>query len=691
MKNINLKNLLIDVVFLGIISYVGWFLVGYYLKGNYLATHYPDWIYHAWRIKTLILYKSIPSWDYIWSNGLNHWAAYQYLQHVFVFTLVKLFHVSITKGMIISTVFVFITLRILMYIFLRLLKIRPIIAFLAIIISLNFDQQWIAIGDFSIFLAFIIIPFCIYIWANVYEKYKDLDTSKISIKKRALPEGALAAMFGALWMLHPVVANAIGGLFFLTIGFRALKIYKWYFLAIFTLYIIGASPFLLPYLTVSAHYSNPIFATPTFVHDTIVGIFFGLSMYFLFFFLLAWILFVVFLNKISNWAKAILMYVSLYLFVIFLAKYNYLPAFILKFQISRTIPVLALFFSISFAGVVNSAFKEGKKISRGFVILMLVLSAIGITESIKASSILSYEPVQTLDSPISYFDNKPLPKGDIYVKKVSRASYFGKPGLRFVTSYNEHLLPQPTSMRYSSLLRSEIAYTSVPKDQINLIKDYSLVLGVEYLILPSTSPLIKYLSQDSQKYPATFDLVDVIETEERQFTILKNKEKINYAYLVDKNDPILKWKNNLPKITLQMNSYKSWDEIIKETAKKIRNGSFVPIDEITFDDTDKLSIYLNNLNDLKDKDVLLMQSYSNGWKINGERIVKPSKARFITLDLDYLISNNLVENQGGKIKITLEHKWFFWHWPVQFFGITMIMSIIVLSIIRPKIFFIKTK
>ncbi len=691
MKNINLKNLIIDFALLSIVAFTGWFLIGYYLQGEYLATYYPDWIYHAWRIKTLILYKSIPSWDYIWSNGLNHWAAYQYLQHTAVFILVKLFHVSITKGMLISTVFVFIFLRVLMYIFLRLLNVRAIIAFLAVIVSFNFEQQWIAIGDFSIFLAFIIVPFCVYLWANVYEKYKELDTSKIPIKKRYLAEGGLAISFGALWMLHPVIANAMGGLFFVSVGFRALKIYKWYFVGILLAYLVGASPFLLPYLTVSAHYSNPIFATSVFVHDTIVGNLFGLGMYFLFFFSIAGLLFIIFANKISSWAKIVLVYVTLYFLAIFLAKYGYLPAFILKFQISRTIPILALLFAMSFAGILNATIQNSKKASKGFIIIVLIIGAIGITEAIKTATILTYEPVKTMDSPISYFDDKPLPEGSIYIKKVSRASYFGKSGLRFITSYNEHLLPQPTSMRYSSLLRSEIAYTSVPKDQINLIRDYSLALGVQYLILPSTSPLIKYLTEDSDRYAATFDLVDIVETQDRRFTILKNKEKINYAYLVDRNDPILKWKDDIPKITLQMNSYKQWDNIIKETAEKIRKGEFVPISKVNFDDTDRLSISLNNTQSLKNKDILLMQSYSNGWKINGKRVIKPSKARFIDLDLDYLISNNVIKVQGDKINIILEHKWFFWHWPVQIFGIIMIAMIIILSIVRPKLFFIKTK
>ncbi len=692
MKNINLKNLLIDLTLLGIIMSVCWFLIGYYLQGEFLATNYPDWIYHAWRVKIISLYGGIPSWDHVWSNGLNHWVAYQYIQHYIILAFVKVFHISITKAMLLVTVIVFVAIRVLMYVFLRLLNIRAIIAFLAVILSLVFEQQWIAIGDFSIFVAMIIIPFYFYIWSNVLQKYEKLD---MPIKERYIAEIGLAIFSGALWMFHPVVANSLSGLFFVTIGFRALKISWKYFFKILVGFFIGSSSFWLPYLTATAHYSNPIFSTSTFVRDTIAGDFFGLSMYFVAFISFSWLLYLVFANKVMTWAKVLLVYSSLYFFIIFLGKYDYLPSFILKFQISRVVPILALLLSFAFAGILNAAIeKKTEKVSKGFVIFILIISAIGITQAINLASVATKQPVKVMDSPITYFDDKPTPKGSIYVKKVATASFFGNPKLRFATSYNEHLLPQPLSMRYSSLLRSEIAYTSIPKSQVQLIKDYSLVLGVEYLILPSTSPLIKYLTQDYNEYIATFELVDIIETKERQFTILKNMEEINYAYLVDKDDSILKWKNDeaMNNITLEMSSYLPWDNIIKDTAQKIRNKSFVAINDFSFIDTNKLKVSLDSSTNLNNKSILITQSYSNKWKINdNKKAIKPSQSRFVVLDLNYLKSKKLIKVKNDRINIVLQNNWPFWHWPIQIFGILMIVMIFVLSIIRPKLFFIKNK
>lgn len=693
-KKIVSVSFLIDGILLSVVVAVGWFLIGYYMKGEYLYVNYQDWIYHAWRIKILDAYNGMPSWDNIWSNGLNHWRAYQYTQHWIILYISKIFHLTITKAMLLVTVLVFIVSRVAMYVVLRNLKVKPIIAFLGVIISFAYVQQWIAISDFSIFIALLVVPFYAYIWINVLEKYQL--SFGANLKKRTIAECGFALFAGSLWMLHPVVANALGGLFFVSIGFRALKIHKMYFMKVFFFYLLGAAPFFLPYLLSGYHTANPIFTSPVFLKDTIAGDFFGMSMYFISFIGALWIMMILMFRRVPAWAKGITVYSTLYMFLIYLAQQNYIPKIILQLQISRVIPVLVLLLAMAFAGALNGVIMVNKKIilSRGLVSILLIISVIGITESIKIATAFTGQPVYELDDPVAlYFNDRPIPKGSIYVKNVSSASYFGKTGLRFVNSYNEHLLPHPLSMRFSSFMRSEIAYTGIPKAQVQLINDYALVLGVEYLVLPESSPLVERLTKgnvNDNSSEATFEFVENVYSNQGIFSILHNKKDINYVYLVDKNDQILQWSKEIAQPTLQVSSYTQWDDGIHDLAEKIRSNEVVALADINFTKPDKMFIPVVSSSVEDNKNILITQSYDKGWKILGKhKGIEPSQMRFIVVNPQQIISGDSARLDDGTEGIMLYNQWPLWHWPLQAFGLVIFLSAIVVIIVRPRIFFLK--
>ncbi len=666
---------------------VGWLLIGFYSEGEYLQTSYQDWIYHAWRIKTLTLYHKMPSWGHIWSNGINHWRAYQYLQHWLVFLVVQLFHISITKAMLLITITVFIGLRIFIYLFLRIISIQPIIAFVATVLSFAYDQQWIAIKDFSIFISFLIIPFYFYLWVNILNKYP-LSTN-VNFRERCLAEYSLAFISGSMWILHPVIANVLGGLFFISIGFRAIKIHWSYFLKIVFFYILGAIPFILPYLSADVYYNNPIFSSSIFLRDTVPGKYFGLSAYFLTAIGIICLTVLFFSRNVANWTKIIAMYSGLYFLLIYLAQHDYLPSFIAKLQISRGIPALATLIVFAFAGALNGVLSKGRKsISFGATAIILIAVAIGITEAVKIDTTFTGQPVHKFNEPVStYFNEKPLPQGSIYVKNVSAASYFGKPGLRFVNSYNEHLLPHPLSLRFSSFMRSEIAYTSIPKAQIQSINDYASALGVEYLVLPETSPLITRLTENNTNKKTSFQLKHKIKTGEGNFALIENTKPIQYAYLVNRDNNLLKWSKNITTPTLQVDSYRDWDDSIHNLATQIRTKKIIPMQPLSFIDTDKLFVPIDDLSTTKDKKILITQSYDTNWKINGShKAISPSQTRFIVIDPQKISRSDLTTHKGQQ-GILLYNNWPWWHWPIQFTGITMIITIFILPLFRPKLFF----
>lgn len=679
----NIIQTLLDSFFLAIIIGVGWFLIGYYLEGDYLMTGYQDWIYHTFRAQSLERYEGMPSWDHIWSNGINHWRSYQYIQHWIVLSFSKVFDISFPQAMLLVMVSIFIGLRFLMYIVMRLLHVRPIVAFFSTIASYAFAQQWIAISDFSIFIALIIVPFYFFLWTHVYKKYNVV--TREEMKNRFRAEAITALLFGGLWLFHPVVANALGGLFFISIGFRALKIKVTYFLKILFFYILGATPFFLPYFSVDYGFTNPMFTSPQFLVDTIVnGGYFGLSLFFLFFFGGAWIMALFFSKEVPSWSKAILMYVTLYIAIIFLAQNEYIPNFIIQFQISRVIPTLAILITFAFAGALSGILQRKQKVSVALITFLLILSSVAISESIAIATIYTSQPIYEQNDPISlYFNERDLPRGSIYVKDVSSASYFGKQGLRFVTSLNEHFLPHPLSLRFSHFMRSEIAYTGIPLKQVSLIRDYATVLGIEYLVIPETSPLVKRLTEEvNEEGFHYFTVEEYISSTSGQFAILRNTDPVYYAYLFDETKYDLSWKDSIIKPTMQVNSYAQWDESISLIADAIRSGEFLPV-PLEFIDTNVLKIDLRDREnkDENKKTLFLAQSHDMRWKSLEVPNIEPSNIRFMLLN---------VEDVLGK-EVVLKNTWPWWHWPLQFFGINLLFSTILILFIRPRLFFEEKK
>ncbi len=197
----SLLSLLADIVLLGVICFVGYFLIGYYLKFEFLSTGYQDWIYQAFRVKSIQLHGITP-WDNIWANGINYWRIYQYFPHLVASFVSSILHVSAAKAIMETTAILFIAMRVVLYALLRGFKINKVIVFLSLLLSYNIPQEWIAIKEFTIFFAAIYIP----IYSAFYIKRHD-SVSTLYI---------LSALTGFVWNVHPVLGMLLTGLFGLT-------------------------------------------------------------------------------------------------------------------------------------------------------------------------------------------------------------------------------------------------------------------------------------------------------------------------------------------------------------------------------------------------------------------------------------------------------------------------------------------
>lgn len=654
------KNIIPDLFALAIVVLFGWFLIGYYADYQFLATGYQDWIYHAFRIKSIEMH-GIVSWDNIWSNGLNHWRAYQYVFHVVVLYISKIAHISITVAMLWSSILSFIGLRVLIYVVLRKLKISRFFATFFVIISYDFSQQWIAVSDFSMLMALTLVPGYMFFW--IY-----------SLKNKQYLY-LLAALTGALWSVHPVLGYSLTGLFFFSIIFSNFRNKKKQLFLSSVIFLISSMPFSVPYLLGGYRFMNPLFASPQFLRETLRYDYFGLSLIFFIFLFFSWVILFIKSNGVEKWAKILLFYCSFYIVLIYFGQNDYLPRFINQFQISRAIPLIAIILIFCFASLLQTLLNSYH--SRFIPTIMLIIMAFSMVRAVETSSNYSAHPVKLIENPVAIYFSDKIPTGSIYFQNVSEASFFANDGLHYATSYNEHLQPNPYSTRLTSLMKTDYSYMGVSMKQINLIDDYATVLGIEYIVIPSLSPLVNGLTVDNSQ-PAMFEEVGEVATTDGLFSILKNKNKIHYAYAFENNfsETFINL-NDLPQPTLYSDSYIPWDDEINRVAGLIRGELLKPI-PLTFVNTDQLNIDISSLEQPSKYNIFIAQSFDNNWKIENieSAEISPTSLRFMQVKIPQENSVN---------EIVLKNSWPSWHWPVQAVGILTIFFIGGLLFIK-KIF-----
>ncbi|TXH00998.1 MAG: hypothetical protein E6P95_02655 [Candidatus Moraniibacteriota bacterium] len=647
-----------DAFFVSAIVGFGWFLIGYYTQFEFLKSGYQDWIYHAFRVKDVAEF-GVSSWDHIWANGINHWRAFQYIEHILAAFVVKITGLSITKAMAWIIVIAFIGVRVISYLTLRWLGIGRLISLLAVMISYAVAQQWVTVSDYSIYVGHIFVPLFVVIWI------KALENDGLTY--------LLAALSGASWSLHPTIGYSLSGMFFLLlIANKSSKNFQKIFLSII-FFLVSSLPFTAPYFFMGYSIGNPVFVTPRFLQSLLINEHFGLSLIYLVAITFCWILLFTRAADLPRWSKLLLLYCTAYLVFIYFGLQGYFPDILNKFQFSRAIPFISLLFIFCFAAILQGSFHAVR--SRLLTTIWIVLIVVSGAASIEISSRYTAQPINSIDDPVAkYFDDKPLPHGTIYYKDVPQASYVGKKGLRFITSYNQHLLPNPYPMQLLRLMKTDISYTGTTEKQVRLIEDYSLVLGIEYMFVPNLSPLVDALTIREGQVAASFEKVDEIVADSDVYAVLRSRQPISYAYAVDKSlrDQSINF-SELPLPTLQATSYQPWDVEITKMAELIRSGALDKV-ELSFIWPDRLAIDgLQNLS-LHDKDLMIMQSYDDGWAVLGnENIsIKPTSLRFMYLD---------VPSGVNPSKLELKNSWPWWYWPVQWSGVVTILLTISILII----------
>lgn len=639
-----------------LIAFVGWYLIGYYAAFNYLYTGYEDWIYHAFRVKSLQDHGMV-AWDHIWSNGISYWKLYQYVAHFLILAVVKLTGLPITKVLLLSLVGLYIGLRLALYFILRSLGVQRIFALLPVIASYTIVQEWGSMQDYSIYVAFIAFPLYLILWIKTFRDLKWIYL--------------LAAVTGALWTFHPVLGfNATILLGFLAL-FSRLKTDFSKLVRVGLVYLFASAPFWVSYFTAGYFFTNPLFKSYIYLSTSVLAPYAGLSMIYWILLGISWLLVVWRSNLVPTWTKVLLVYVSSYLILIYLGQQDYLPNFLVQFQFSRGLTAVAFALVFVFGSVLQHTLGQARMQAVRFVAVVLIATAAVHAVDI-ASRFYVSPPVNEIQNAVAtYFKGRDeLPKGSIFTENVSEATYFAKDGIRYATSYNEHMQPHPYSTRLRVLMHSRLGYMGISKSHITNVENYATVLGIEYLFLPANSPLVKGLTE---KENAMFEVMEYVDSEPLTdaIAVLRNTTPIVSAFALERSDfPDRLWSEVLPLPTIHVGSYKRWDDRIAEMAALMRSEKivpleteFVPTNELRLSASDPAKAFL-----IKDLLVIVNQSYDARWTIAGgemnDTAITPTTLRFMALE----------RNEGRlSLPVVLVNEWQWWYFPVQTFGLTAIL------------------
>lgn len=660
-------SLLVDGMIVACIAFVGWYLIGYYAGFNYLYTGYEDWIYHAFRVRSLEEH-GIVSWDHVWSNGISYWRLYQYVAHYIILGGVVLTGLPVTNVLMFSLVGIYIGLRVGFYLLLRFLGVRRLFALLSVIASYTIVQEWSSMQDYSIYVALAFFPLYLLFWIRTFQDVKWIYV--------------FAATTGVLWILHPVLAFNGGILLGFLMLFSHLKSDWGKIFRVCLAYLFGAAPFLVSYVTADHFFTNPIFKSYTYLSLSVLDAYHGLSMVYWILFGVTWLLVAWRSHLIPTWTKVLLLYATTYLILIYLGQQNYLPNFLVQFQFSRGITAVAFALVFVFAVVFDRTLGALRSLSVQYIIAILLATSVVHAVDIASRYFVS-PPVAEINNPVAqYFEDKEMPKGSVFVENVSEATYFSRPGIRFVTSYNEHMQPHPYSTRLRLLMHSRLAYTGISKAHVRNIENYATVLGIEYLFLPSASPLVQKLTMEEN---SMFELVASIESDPLRDTlsVLRNVRPIHQAIVVDRSRmPVELLHQELKLPTIHVASYKVWDEYIAKMADIMRSDAIVPV-PVEFIPTNRLrlSTPLSRLEvpDFFDPIVIVMQSYNSGWSAldmrGDEWMIAPMALRFIVLE-----KTNKDDMEFPPVELT--NTWPKWYWPVQSIGIVTVLILLVVALKR---------
>ena len=133
--------------------------------GDFISTGYADWIFHAYRVRSLEYYGFL-TWTNDWGGGFPLWETYQFVPHAITLGLKSLTGWSITKAMCFVTAILFVAFRLIVYSGLRLSRLPLPAALIGSVLTLAMVSYYSALTDFSLLWGVTAFPVVIFSYAG---------------------------------------------------------------------------------------------------------------------------------------------------------------------------------------------------------------------------------------------------------------------------------------------------------------------------------------------------------------------------------------------------------------------------------------------------------------------------------------------------------------------------------------------
>ncbi len=474
-----------DIILMGILLVISVYLINFYFAANYLNTNYPDWIVHAFRIKAL-QHDGFASWTHVWANGISLWKSYQFIPHLLTLGIIELFHLSISRGMVVATIALFVLMRISIYITMRFLHFSPITAFISAILSFDIAQYWGGVGDFSLLFGFSFFPLVAFLWVKYYQ-------------------GHIQYLFpyivGLVFYIHPILGYSSIALWLTAVIFSHRKLLS---LPVFmqgAIILASSSIFWFPLVFKTSYsYTSPVFANKYFLGLVLSAYkYFGLSIFLLFCLAISFVRSFMPMKSEFRWSKPFYIFVVLYFVLIVVGVTVDLPKAIAQLQFTRGAGLVGLAVIYAFAPVI-----EDITAIRGSALkaLLLFVSSLALIEGIWFTSQYSPAVGKTFSEPITAL-MKTYPAKDIAHKRlwsseIGLSSYLPPTTIRLPYSYMGHLDSNQISPRISPLVLYQPYVDEIPQANITRLTDYFKMSGVEYALFNENSPFTKTISTKDQ-------------------------------------------------------------------------------------------------------------------------------------------------------------------------------------------------
>ena len=653
MKNF-LSKITTELVLTTFLVLFSLFLIHTYFFKTYLNTGYQDWIYQAFRVQNIIDY-GIVSWDNIWANGSNYWTMYQYFPHMLAVYASKYLSLSAPQSILVVSATAFIVLRLVLYFALRKLGVRPLISLLAVLASLTLSQQWLAIKEFTIFVAAIFVPIVILFVKNSEER-----VDRFSYV-------ASFALAGLLWTIHPVlglVSTSLVGWSYLLNFLKHRRISDAILPSL--AFLASATPFLYQFISSRGEFSNPFFTTEQFANIALPYNYLGLSLPVVVFGAIAVVLSIVFNQRVSRFGVSLVAYSLLFSAAVLMAQGGYLPEGLVGTQFFRGMVYVGLVFVVGIALIFQSLVKN--VFNTVVLVMVAVLSSALIASAIDVSSSSMALPSNNLESPISIAFANRAPTGTVFYENVSEASFIA-PWLRQSGSYNTHLLPSPISFRFTNLITQEIAGGAISGKQAKLIDDYSRVMGVEYYLVSQGSAITTFPKRSNlvSEYKIESDIV----SGDRSYQLVRRLEPSYFAYITDEATYNELNNNKLEMPSVQTKTYAPWDDAVTNYSEAIVAGKLTPV-VVRFPAKNRLSIDIPSVT-IDNPVLLIMQSWDKNWSISDQLNLENTNIGYMA-----------VKGISSVKQVNLVNNWPAYHWYVMSSGVLFALMFAFVSTVYQK-------